>query len=313
MTAILAAVALLAVSAVAEGGRRFQIPNLPVRVELVSDGGAFCDSEALRERLEAFAFASVRRTRDSAADLRVRCESAGSERARVAALDRAGDEIDSFKVKISPRPADFEATAFLVARRFAASRRTIKPALIAYQANLRFAEGKTGESAFAAQRWDAASERFFAALESDAPTAPLYFGLYASHARLGQEARARWYLLAYCVERGLAPEDLTPAQLSHLRRLPGSATPSAGFDARQSAEWKRLRDARLWSAALFELKEIARAAPWTVDAYDAIADVYEQLKWDELERAWRERAKVARRAAGKVSFHESLYRVLESR
>lgn len=301
-------VALLLLTAVPAAAKSYQLPRLPARVALLDDGSPFCASEPLRERLEAFAFGSVARG-ESEPDLTVRCAAHDARRALVSVEDWKGRVADSFKVKISPDPRHFEATGFLVARRLAGSRKVISPALKAYRANVRRAEGKAGEEDFASARWTDASRRLYAALESDAPAEPFYFGLHAAHARLGHEARARWYLLAFCAASGKRPDRLEKAQLAYLREL--APAPPQPWTPDALAELERLRGERLWASALEHLKGVVERAPWTVAAYDGIADIYETLKWDELEEPWRERGRIARRVNADKRLQESLLDALD--
>ncbi len=94
----------------------------------------------------------------------------------------------------------------------------------------------------------------------------------------------------------------------------GIKPPPAGASPEPAdlSRWRALTAEKKWSAAMFELKDLIEKAPWTVEAYDALADAYGAVGWDLFEENWRRRAKLARRTAGDKGLHEDLLEALQA-
>lgn len=308
------AIAALAILAAAPArAKDYYFPPLPVSIAFAPDPGSpFCVSNELRARLSPYFLSFDPPSGGLPPDLTLRCEAYDQDRVKFTVLDGAGNDVDRFKVKVIPRRAAYDSTAFLAARALATGKKTLRAALQAYRADLRYSVAKLGVDDFAAGQWNDAAYRLYRALESDAPAEPLYFGLYASHAKLGHAAQARWYLMAFCKASGRRPSKLSDRQLAYLRGMPshGASDPLPG--PVDLSEWRRRRDARQWGAAIDELKSVIEQAPWAVAAYDALADSYRALGWGPLEDDWRERAKVARKVSEDKSLQKDLIDALQS-
>lgn len=287
----------------------YYFPALPATVRFTPDARSpFCASRELSARL-APDFATIGGPEVAYPDLELRCEPHDDGRVRLRLIDERGKTADEFKVKVAPGRDAFDSTAFLVARRLATGRKTIRAALAAFQERARYGYGKGGTSAFEAGNWTSAADSLFKALESDLEPGYLYFGLYASHAKLGHAAQARWYLMAYCESEGANPVKLGERRLAYLREMPRSgAAPPPGDLSR----FRSLRDQKQWGGAIWELKNLIEAAPWTVEAYDALADSYKALGWELLEDNWRRRAKLARKTADDDRLHRRLLDALQA-
>lgn len=306
-----AALGAAALAALAPWARAetYYFPPLPVTVRFAPDARSpFCASRELSARL-APDFAVIGGAEVAYPDLELRCEPYEGGRARFRLIDERGKTADEFKVKVSTERDAFDSTAFLVARRLATGRKTIRAALSAFQERARYGYGKGGTSAFEGGNWTSAAESLFKALESDLEPGYLYFGLYASHAKLGHAAQARWYLMVYCASEGENPVNLGARRLAYLREMPRSGSAPAPGDL---SRFRNLRDQKQWGGAIWELKTLIAAAPWTVEAYDALADSYKALGWELLEDNWRRRAKLARKAANDDRLHRRLLDALQA-
>lgn len=308
-----AALLLIAAAAAPAQGKLYYFPALPVTVAYSPDASSkFCASPLLHERLRTDFMTFDAQNGAVAPDLTVRCEAYDADRVKFTVTDVHGAAVDDFKVNVVyAKPESFDATAFLVARRLATGKRTLRVALDEYRANVRWVYGKLGTDDFGAGQWESSAARLYRALESDAKPDVFYFGLYASHAKLGHAAQARWYLMAFCQATGKSPKKLNATQLAFLREMPprdASQPLPAPYDL---SEWRRLRDAHQWSGAIIELKNVVEQAPWTVEAYDALADSYKSLGWGPLEDVWRQRASVARKVAGDRGLQEDILDALQ--
>ncbi|MDE2143933.1 MAG: hypothetical protein KGL74_14285 [Elusimicrobia bacterium] len=291
----------------------YYFPPLPVSIGFAPDGSSpFCASSELRSRLTPYFLSFDPPSGGLPPDLTLRCEAYDGDRVKFTVFDGAGNDVDHFKVKVIPRRETYDSTAFLAARALATGKKTLRAALQAYRADIRYSAAKLGSDDFAAGNWNDAAYRLYRALEGDAPAEPLYFGLYASHAKLGHAAQARWYLMAFCKASGKRPTRLTDRQLAYLRAMP-SHDPSDPLPGPVDlSEWRRRRDARQWGAAIDELKSVIERAPWAVAAYDALADSYQALGWGPLEDDWRERAKIARKVSNDKNMQKDLLDALQS-
>lgn len=302
---------LLALASAAGAEAPINLPLLPVHARLDAGGGSsFCASEELKRGLAGWAFSNVFRSGEYSptTDLVVACAPYDEGRVQFSVKDRDGADVESFRSKVTG--AQFEGIAFLVARRLAESRKTIEAALVAHRADLRATAAQGGAQAIADGDWAAAARSLYLALESNAEPAPLYFGLYMAHAKLGHVLQARWYLLVFCEAVGKRPDQLNDAQLAPLREMT-RARGDDGFAAASMAGWRRLIAEGKGADAMFLLKDILERAPWTVAGYDAMADAYGKLRWGPLEDGWRQRAKTARRAASRRRNHESLLNIVD--
>lgn len=303
MPLFLALAVMLAASAPADA-KSYSFPPFPVQIKFESDPNSpFCLSPKLPARI-ARDFVSINDTENP--DLVLRCEAYDEERVRFRVVDGNGKVADEFKVKVPPDAANYDTAAFLVSRRLATGKKTIRAALTTYQDRVRYGYGKTGSSAFDAGEWGEAAGTLYGALESGMSPGYLYFGLYAAHAKMGHAAQARWYLMAYCESEGKNPAKLDARQLSYLREMPRlnpAQSPPAPIDL---SDLRARLAQHQWGAVIWELKTVVEAAPWTVEAYDAIANAYKALGWELLEDNWRERAKLARKTASDKRMHERL-------
>lgn len=313
MTNRIAVAMLLAALAAPAGAKNYSVPALPATVVLfVPDQRvSFCVSDELRARITPY-FAVVSGPNElSYPDLRLDCEAYDAERVAFTLRNSKGDPVDQFKVHVLADRSTYDSTAFLVARRLATGSKTIRAALTAYLANSSYLYAAGGIKAFDAGDWTNAADKLYRGLESGAPTTASYFGLYAAHAKLGHAARARWYLMEYCESEGKRLSKLDAKQLSYLREIqppaPGEA-PAAGDLSR----YHSLVSDRNWAGAIFELKDVISQAPWTVEAYDALANAYKAVGWDLFEDNWRARAKLARKTANDKRLHEDLLDAIQT-
>lgn len=289
------------------GAEVYYFPALPASVRFVPDPRVpFCSSNELFERL-GHVFESVSKNAGYA-DFELRCETNGTDEVAFRLLDAAGKKADYIEASVNPDRSSYDATAFLVGRRLSTGRKTIKAVLSLYQDRLRYGYGSGGNSSFDAGDWSASAASFYKALESGLEPEFLYFGLYASHAKLGHAARARWYLMAHCAEAGVNPAKLSDAKLAFLRSVPRStyAPAPASLD-----RFRGLQAAKQWGAAISELKDLIEIAPWTVEAYEALAKSYDALGWTLLADNWRARGKLARRVKDDDKLHGRLLDALQ--
>ena len=182
---------------------------------------------------------------------------------------------------------------------------------MAYQDRARYGYGKGGSSSFEAGDWNGAADSLFKALESGLSPSYLYFGLYAAHAKLGHPAQARWYLMAYCEEEGKNPAKLNPLQLSYLREIPRLDPSTAPPEPMDLAPMRAEIAQKHWGSVIALLKVVVEEAPWTIEAYDALARSYDALGWKILADDWRRRGKLARETAGDRRMHERLLDALQ--
>lgn len=306
-------VALLAVLAAPAAATNYSVPYLPASVVLfVPDASSsFCASDELRSRINPYFAVVADSDHLSYPDLRLDCEPHDDGRVQFTLRNSKGDVVDRFRAKILADRSTYDTTAFLVARRLATGSKTIKAALTAYLANSRYQYAGGGIKAFDAGDWTSAADMLYRGLESDAPPTASYFGLYAAHARLGHAARARWYLMEYCESEGKRLSKLDATQLSYLKEI----RPPAPGELPAPGDLSRYRSFvadRNWVGAIFELKDLISRAPWTVEAYDALADAYKAVGWDLFEANWRQRAKLARRTAADKRVHEELLDAIQT-
>lgn len=302
----------LSLSAPAGAAEPISLPLLPVHARLDSDGPSpFCASSELKRNLRSWAFAGIfsRGETSPVTDLVVSCARVDETLARITVTDRDGAPVESFKTLVSASSGDFENIAFLVARRLAKGRKTIEAALVAHRSNLRYSAAQRGAQALADGDWTTAAGSLYAALESDASPAPLYYGLYVAHAKLGSRMRARWYLLLFCEEIGKRPDELPEAQLAALRSMVRAERADDGYAAAPAAEWRRLTAQKRGYESAVLLKAAIERAPWLVEGHLALADAYEAIGWGPLEDGWRRRGRLARKAQGRTRNHESLDRL----
>jgi hypothetical protein len=290
----------------------YSVPVLPVSMAFIPDPSSkFCLSQELRDRIRPYFLAFDAASGSLPPDLTLNCSAYEDGKVKFTVSDGAGRTVDEFKARYESA-STFDSTAFLVARRLETGKKTIRAALAAYQADVRYSFAKLGSADFAAGNWDLAAYRLYRALESGAGDDIFYFGLYASHARLGHAAQARWYLLAYSESSGKRPSHLSSTQLSYLRNMPRPADSDSLPEPVDLSEWHRLRDARQWGRAMDELKNVIEKAPWAVEAYDALADCYKAVGWETLEEVWRGRARIARKTANDRRLHKDLLDALQS-
>lgn len=288
----------------------YSVPSFPVTLRFTADASsAFCTSAELSRRIAPY-FATIGGTELQNPDLDLRCEFHDEDRVRFRLVDERGKTADEFKVTVLNDRDTFDQTAFLVARRLATGRKTIRAALTAFRDRARYGYGRGGTSDFEAGRWEPAAGSFHRALESGLEPGYLYFGLYASHAKLGHVAQARWYLMMYCKSEGKNPAKLDARTLAFLREMPRSAATPEAFDL---SRFELMRDGQNWDGVIWELRKLVEAAPWGVEAYEMLADSYEAIGWDLLEDNWRQRAKLARKTASDDQLHRRLLDALESR
>lgn len=286
----------------------YYVPAFPVSLRFSADtGSSFCSSKELADRIAPY-FATIGGAELKHPDLDLRCENHDAGRVRFRVIDERGKVADEFKVKVLPSRDTYDATAFLVSRRLATGRKTIHAALTAFQDRARYGYGSNGTSDFDAGRWEPAADSLYKALESGLDPGYLYFGLYASHAKLGHAAQARWYLMMYCKSVGENPVKLGARRLAYLREMPRSNSAPRPYDL---SRFTALQKQRNWSGAIRELKTLIAAAPWAVEAYDMLADSYKVLGWDLFEDTWRRRAKLARKTADDGRMHRRLLDALQ--
>lgn len=304
----------LSLAGPARADDRISLPLLPVHVRLDADRASpFCSSTELKSALAGWAFGTVFKAGEfsPATDLVVTCASHDAERALITVTDRGGGHVESFKTKVTDSQGFFENIGYLVARRLAKGRKTIEAALVAHRANLRGSAAQRGAQALAAADWAGAAESLYPALESDADPAPLYYGLYLAHARLGNVLHGRWYLLAYCEAAGKRPDQLTGEQLRPLREMTRAPRTDDGFAAASMSRYRKLTAEKRGAEAIHLMKQVLEKAPWVVEGYEALADGYGKLDWGPLEDTWRRRAKIARNASKNKRNHDSLLQIAD--
>ncbi|MBI2386303.1 MAG: hypothetical protein HYV14_09850 [Elusimicrobia bacterium] len=306
----LAAAAIATILTLASAARAevYSVPAFPVTLRFTADAQSpFCSSAELSRRIAPY-FATIGGTELQYPDLDLRCETHDAERVRFRLIDENGKTADEFKVTVLDDRDTFDQTAFLVARRLATGRKTIRAALTAFRGRARYGYGRGGTSDFEAGRWEPAAGSFYRALESGLEPSYLYFGLYASHAKLGHAAQARWYLMMYCKSEGKNPAKLDAQALAYLREMPRSADTPEAFDL---SRFEIMRDGQNWDGVIWELRKLVEAAPWGVEAYEMLADSYKAIGWDLFEENWRQRAKLARKTANDDQLHRRLLDALE--
>lgn len=290
------------------------LPLLPVHVRLDADRASpFCSSAELQSALAGWAFGTVFKTGENspATDLVLTCAPHDAQRVLITVTDRDGEHVESFKTKVTDSQDFFENIGFLIARRLAKGRKTIGAALVAHRANLRGSAAQRGAQALAAADWAGAADSLYRALESDADPAPLYYGLYLAHARLGNVLLGRWYLLTYCEASEKRPDQLTAEQLRPLREMTRTARTDDGFAAASMSRYRMLTAEKRGAEAMLLMKQTLEKAPWVVEGYEALADGYGKLDWGPLEDSWRRRAKIARKASRHKRNHESLLQIAD--
>ncbi len=296
---------LAAIPARAAESKKVYLPPVPAFVEVSTkgaQGNAFCTSPELREYLDQNFFHFTSAHESLHPDLVLNC-TADDKRVRITVDAADGARVSAVQTKIDPQ--DFKATAFVAVRKLATDKKTIDAALAAYDNNLRFVHLKPGAEAFDAQDWPTVVKHFPPVLETSAPPAVVYFGLYAAHAKLGHDRLATWYLKAFCEAGGKDPSKLTEQQLAYLKELRSKpAVAPQPFDQANLTEELLLRK---WSWAVSDLKVKLAVEPWDAKSYVLIADVYAKVGWASLVDNWRKRGALAR----KIEADDALSRGIE--
>jgi hypothetical protein len=280
---------LLLTLAASAAAYEYDLPALPVRVAF-SGGGQTCQSEALRGEL-AYRFLRVGDARESS-ELDIRCH----ESAALLVLDvyASGRGIGRFKVERSAG-SDERTTAYLAAAAAAKDSEVIAAALDAYVARNASLAAAGADDLSAGTDWSLAAQHLAAALDSDLPAAPIYFGLYRAHAELGHPIKAKWYLEAFLRAAARRPSELTDAQARPLIKAQASGASDAADADSRFAEYSGLASRKQWHAALYQLREIVAQAPWYEPAYVSLAQSYDRIGWKRLAIIWRARAVFARK------------------
>ena len=233
---------------------------------------------------------------DGRMDYVIRCRSEKSE-ARLSVLDW-NDVLVTEAVEPSAGAAD---TSVRLAVKLARDPRLIASVIGLYQDDA-FRSAKIGAEQWGRGEWEKAAANFFFALESDVNPVPMYFGLYETHAKLGNVAKAYWYLLCFLRESGKTPLQLEDRQLAALRGLDAPSMLKAAMRAPpvRLEVLFAAREGRINELA-HVLRDTAALAPWDLRVHDALITLYEGKKWHELSRAWRARRDTAA-AVGAPSF-----------
>lgn len=233
---------------------------------------------------------------DGRMDYAIRCRSEGGV-VRLAVLDWNGAPVTE---AVEPR-AGAGDTSVRLAVKLARDPRLIASVIGLYQDDA-FRSAKIGAEQWGRGEWEKAAANFFFALESDVSSVPMYYGLYEAHAKLGNAAKAYWYLLCFLRESGKTPLQLEDRQLAALRGLDAPAMLKAAMAA------PLVRPEALFAAREGRVNEITRMlrdtvtlAPWDIRLHDALIALYERKGWHGLARTWRARRDTAA-AVGASSF-----------
>lgn len=196
----------------------------------------------------------------------------------------------------------------VAAQKLAKNRRVVSEALKGYLDHTS-ALASLGEKAYLAGDWERAADNLFAALESDMPEAPLYYGLAYAHAQLGNTDHAYWYYLAFLRTSGIKPEKANRKPLELIEKIgpkPQGRPTAPDLDT----SWRRFGEDERWDEAFLQLRNLIVRTPWAEGAYGILGDVYKTIDWDELAPHWRRRAKLARKVNRDRKTHERVHGVM---
>lgn len=158
-----------------------------------------------------------------------------------------------------------------------------------------------------AGEWRRAAGNFFFALEADVNPPVMYYGLYESHAKLGDFPKAYWYLLCHLKAGGRTPQSLEARQLEALKGIgaaqvlrsmkPGPLLRMEALFAAREGRANRIADM---------LRENAKEYPWDARFPRALARIYERKGWTELARSWTRRAELIEEVNGSFDIQSAL-------
>lgn len=276
----------------------------PTRLLVEADEGGFCSSEWMYYALMRRAVGPLLKgdePYDGRVDFTVRCRSE-KRQVRLLVSDWSGKPVTEVS---RPRVRDWITDSNL------AHDLSQDPKFIAAAVGVHQRDASRSAEAAAEQwkrgEWRKAADNFFFALESDVNPAPMYYGLYESHAKLGEFDKAYWYLLCFLKASGRAPQQLEERQLAALRDIGAPALLKAAMAApKVNLELLfALREGMMVSVA-WQVRETARTQPWNLPAHDLLIRMYEQRGWTGLAKAWRARRDLAASVEGSVDVTSAL-------
>lgn len=220
-------------------------------------------------------------------DYELRCRSEGGVM-RLAVFDRKGTRVTE-----ASHAGNGTSAAIVVAAALRKDPALARSVMALYQSDAR-ASAHVAAEQWARGEWRKAAGNFFFALEGGVNPPVMYYGLYESHAKLGEFAPAYWYLLCYLKADGKTPQELQTSQLAALK----------GIDAtrilREAVAGPVVRPRALFAARegrtnelVGMLREAAKETPWDERLPRMLARIYARRGWDELADEWEERADLA--------------------
>lgn len=224
---------------------------------------------------------------DGRMDYELRCRSEDGVM-RLTVFDRRGTRVTE-----ASHAGDGASAAIVVAAALRKDPALARSVMALYQSDARASAHLAAEQ-WAKGEWRKAADNFFFALEGGVNPPVMYYGLYESHAKLGEFALAYWYLLCYLKADGKTPQALQARQLAALK----------GIDAtrilREAVAGPVVRPRALFAARegrtnelVHMLLDAAKETPWDERLPRQLARIYERRGWDELAGEWRERAELA--------------------
>jgi hypothetical protein len=275
---------------------------------LVVDGpdeGGYCSSPYLPYALRRWTLGPLYvgdQPHEGRMDFRIACRSEKGA-ARLTVTGARGERVTELSAPQGRHPA--------VAALELADALSEDPAFIRSATELHRYDAQSAAHAAAEQwkagEWRRAAGNFFFALEADVNPTVMYYGLYESHAKLGDLPKAYWYLLCHLKTGGRTPQSLEARQLEALKGISAaqilrSMTP--GPLPRVEALFA-LREGRVNRIADM-LRENAMEYPWDERYPRALAGVYERLGWTDLARSWTRRAELVSAVNGSIDVQSAL-------
>lgn len=292
----------LAMALAAAASADFRPPRLPATLGFTGSGEV-CGSQELVDHLRGRFFRVV--DADQRADLYASCVLRDGE-LKLSFYDARKNGLSALGVEREPN-TPVGATAFLAATDAQRDKKVVAAALDAFVvANADLADA--GSQDFASGNWQSAAIHLARGLETELNHAPLYFGLYRSHAELAHPAQAKWFLAAFLKESGTSASSLSDEQAAPLLRAQASRGAGPDVEARYR-DYERLAREERWDAAYDALRELIADAPWYEPAYRSLAESYKKLGWKRLQKIWERRLDFVKR----LNKDRKLGRAIEAR
>lgn len=255
------------------------------------DEAGYCASSALPYALSRWTIGPLYRgdePHEGRMDFHIACRSDKGV-VRLTVTDWRGRRVTEAS---APHARPFE-TSLVLADALSEDRELIRAVMEYLRYDASAAAEKAAEQ-WKAGEWRRAAGNFNLALEGGVNPVPMYYGLYESHAKLGQFTQAYWYLLCYLKVSGKTPQSLEARQLEALRGI-GAAQMLKDALAQPSWRPEALYAYREGSVNRLEdlLRKAARETPWDSRVPRMMAELYRRNGRHEQAESWEDRTELA--------------------